>query len=61
LTELFLKMKVAPFLDHHVDYFVLVLFVFVVLGLVFLVPRQEIGYEQRLRNDLFCVKWDLKP
>jgi len=54
-------MKVAPFLDHHVDYFVLVLFVFVVLGLVFLVPRQEIGYEQRLRNDLFCVKWDLKP
>ena len=34
-------MKVAPFLDHHVDYFVLVLFVFVVLGLVFLVPSQE--------------------
>ena len=44
-----------------VDYFVLVLFVFVVLGLVFLVLRQEIGYDERLRNDLFSVKWDLKP
>jgi len=24
-------------------------------------PSQEIGWEERLRNDLFCVKWDLKP
>jgi len=34
---------------------------FVLLGLVFLVPRQEIGWEERLRNDLFCVEWDAKP
>ena len=32
---------------------------FVVLGLVFSVPSQEIGLEKRLRNDLFCVKWDV--
>ena len=22
---------------------------------------QEIGWEERLRNDLFCVEWDVKP
>jgi len=22
---------------------------------------QEIGLEKCLRNDLFCVKWDVKP
>jgi len=22
---------------------------------------QEIGWEERLRNDLFCVGWDVKP
>jgi len=37
-------------------YFVLVLFAFVVLGLVSLVLRQEIGWEERLRNGLFCVE-----
>jgi len=41
------------------DYFVLV-FVFVVLGLVSSVLRQEIGWEERLRNDQFCVEWDVK-
>jgi len=40
--------------------FVLVLFAFVVLGLVFF-PRQEIGWEERHRNDLFCVECDVKP
>ena len=34
--------------------------VFVVLGLVFSVPSQEIGLGKRLRNDLFCVEWDIK-
>jgi len=34
---------------------------FVVLGLVFSIPRQEIGLGTRLRNDLFCVEWDVKP
>jgi len=31
------------------DYFVLVLFAFVV------------GWEERFQNDLFCVYWDVKP
>jgi len=26
----------------------------------FSVLRQEIGWEERLRNDLFCVEWDVK-
>ena len=34
------------------DYFVLVLFAFVVLGLVSSVLCQEIGWEERLQNDL---------
>jgi len=42
------------------SHFVLVLLAFVVLGLVSLVLSQEIGWEERLRNDLFCVKWDVK-
>jgi len=33
---------------------------FVVLGLVFSIPRQEIGLGKRLGNDLF-VKRDVKP
>jgi len=35
------------------DYFVLALFAFVVLGFVSSVLCQEIGWEERLRNDLF--------
>jgi len=27
----------------------------------FSVLSQEIGWEERLRNDLFCVEWDVKP
>ena len=34
---------------------------FVVLGLVFSIPSQEIGLGKRLQNDLFCVEWDVKP
>jgi len=37
------------------------LFAFVVLGLVSSVLCQEIGWEECLRNDLFCVEWDVKP
>ena len=37
---------------------VLVLLAFVVLGLVSSLLSQEIGREERLRNDLFCVEWD---
>jgi len=38
-----------------------VLLAFVVLVLVSSVPSQEIGCEERDRNDLFCVEWDVKP
>jgi len=34
---------------------------FVLLGLVSSVLNQEIGWEERLRNDRFCVEWDVKP
>jgi len=34
---------------------------FVVLDLVSSVLRQEIGWEERFRNDLFCVQRDVKP
>jgi len=27
----------------------------------FSVPRRQIGMVKRLRNDLFCVEWDVKP
>jgi len=32
---------------------------FVLLGLVFSIPSQEIGFGKRLRNDLVCVEWDI--
>ena len=28
---------------------------------IFPVTSQEIGWQQHLRNDLFCVHWDAKP
>jgi len=34
---------------------------FVVLGLVSSVQSQEIGWEECLRNKLFCVEWYVKP
>jgi len=38
---------------------------FVVLGLVFPLPSQEIGLRilawEHLQNDLFCVEWGMKP
>jgi len=47
----------------HVSWghFILVLLAFVVLGLVTSVLSQEIGWGERLRNDLFCVNWVVKP
>ena len=36
-----------------------VLRAFVVLGLVSPVPSQQIGWEKHLRNNLFCVEWDV--
>ena len=46
------------FFCFSLDNFVLVLFAFVVLGLVSSVLCQEIDWEERLQNDLFCVEWD---
>jgi len=37
-------------------HFVFVLFGFVVLGLVSSVLSQEIGWEERLQNDIFCIE-----
>jgi len=34
---------------------------FVVLGLLFSIPSPEIGLGERIRNDLFCFEWDIKP
>ena len=50
---------------HHlfwfsIDYFVLVLFAAVVLGLVSSLLCQEIGWEEHLRNDPFSVEWAVK-
>ena len=44
-----------------VDHFGFVFSNFVLLCLVLSVLSQEIGWEERLRNDLFCVDWDVKP
>jgi len=33
------------------------LLAFVMLGLISSVLSQEIGWEERLWNDLFCVEW----
>jgi len=32
-------------------------------GLIFsyLITGQEIGWKERLRYDLYCVEWDVKP
>jgi len=49
------------FFHVSLDHFVLVLLAFVVLGLVFSVLSQETDWEERLRNDLFCVEWNVKP
>ena len=38
------------------DHFIPVLYVFIVLGFVPSVPSQEIGCEERLHNDPFCVE-----
>jgi len=35
------------------------MFAFVIFDLVF-VLNQEIGWEERLQNELICVEWDVK-
>jgi len=43
------------FLWFCLNYFVLVLFALVMLGLVSSVLSQDIAWEECLRNDIFCV------
>ena len=56
-----LGLACCVFFCFSLDYFVLLLFAFVVLGLVSSVLSQEIGWEERLQNDVFCHEWDIKP
>jgi len=51
---------VCVFFLVSLSHFVLVLLAFVVFGLPSSVLSQEIGWDERLRNDLFCVEWGLK-
>jgi len=41
-------------------HFVLVLLAFVVFGLASSELSQEIGLEEHLQNDLFCIELDIK-
>jgi len=36
------------------------MFAFVVFDLRFSALSQEIGWEEHLRHDQFCVRWDVK-
>jgi len=60
IRQKIMRIVLYVFFWFYLDCFVLVLFAFVVLALVLLVVRQEIGWEERLRNDLFFVEWDVK-
>jgi len=58
-TVTFCKPRVAP---GHIALLICLL-VSTLYTYIFslLVIRQEIGWEEHLRNDLFCVEWDVKP
>jgi len=49
------------FFHVSLGYFVLVLLAPIVLGLVSSVLSQEIGWEEHLRRDIFCVDLHMKP
>jgi len=54
------KGLVCIFVSVSLDHFDFVLLVLLVMA--FSVPGQEIGWEERLRNDLFCHELgDVKP
>jgi len=48
-------------LGSEVNGLLLLLLAFVVLDLVSLVLCQEVGWEKRLQNDLFCYKCNVTP
>ena len=49
------------FFHVSIGHIVLVLLAFVMLGLVSSVLSQDIGWKERLQDDLFCVEWNVKP
>ena len=49
------RLAFSAFFCLSLDYFVLELFAFVVLSLLSSVLYREIGWEERLRNDLFLL------
>jgi len=55
------RFTICVFVSDSLYQLIPLLLAFDVLGLVSLVPNQEIGWEERLRSDLFCVEWDIKP
>ena len=58
---LYLGFVFYVFFYFSLGHFVLVLLAFVGLCLVSSVLSQEIGWKERIRNDLVCVEWDIKP
>ena len=54
------RFSILLFFWFSLDNFVLMLFACVVLGVVSSVLYQEIGWEERLQSDIFCVTWDVK-
>ena len=63
----YLSFVFCVFFRVSLGQFVLVLLAFDMLSLVSSeeanssVQSQDIGWEERLRNGLFCVEWDVKP
>ena len=56
-----LSLAFYVFFWFSLDYFVLVLFAFVVLDLISSISTsQGIGCEEHLRIDVFYVEWDMK-
>ena len=58
---IYLDLAFCVFFSLSLNYFVLVLFAFVVLGLVSSGLCQEIAWKERPQTNLCCVTWDEKP
>jgi len=54
-------MCIFVFFCVSLDHFGFVLSKSVLLGFVFSIPGQVIGWEERLQNDLSRVEWNVKP
>ena len=54
------RFGILCFFCVSLDQFIAVSLAFVVSGLVYSALSCEIGWEERLQNDRFCVEWDVK-